>query len=50
MLQLLKLPCGLAATLLAAICLNAGHATAGRSVNVGMKATFSSPPYLLELL
>ncbi|KAK9777651.1 putative UDP-glucose:glycoprotein glucosyltransferase [Seiridium cardinale] len=50
MLKLLKLPCGLAATLLAAICLNAGHASAGPSVNVGMKAAFPSPPYLLELL
>ncbi|KAH6652055.1 UDP-glucose:glycoprotein glucosyltransferase [Truncatella angustata] len=50
MLRLLKLPGGLAATFLAAICLNAGSATAGPTVTVGMKAAFHSPPYLLELL
>ncbi|KAH8668454.1 UDP-glucose:glycoprotein glucosyltransferase-domain-containing protein [Xylariales sp. PMI_506] len=50
MLRLLKLPCGLAAALLATLCLNAGSVAAGPSVNVDMKAAFSEPPYLLELL
>ncbi|KAK7918413.1 UDP-glucose:Glycoprotein Glucosyltransferase [Apiospora marii] len=49
MIQLLKLPCGIA-TLLAAVYFNAQHVAAGPSVNVGMKAAFPSPPYLLELL
>ncbi|KAI0127833.1 UDP-glucose:glycoprotein glucosyltransferase [Xylariales sp. AK1849] len=50
MIRLFQLPCGLAAALLAAICLHAGSAAAGPSVNVDMKAAFPSPPYLLELL
>lgn len=52
MIRLFKLPCGLAAALLAAICLNPSHvvAAAGPSVNVAMKAAFPAPPYLLELL
>ncbi|KAI1371922.1 glycosyltransferase family 24 protein [Hypoxylon crocopeplum] len=50
MIRLLQLPCGLAATLLAAFCLNAGHAVAVPSVNVAMKAAFPAPPYLVELL
>ncbi|KAK6852182.1 UDP-glucose:Glycoprotein Glucosyltransferase [Apiospora arundinis] len=50
MIQLLKLPCGVATALLAAAFFNAHHAAAGPSVNVGMKAAFPSPPYLLELL
>jgi UDP-glucose:glycoprotein glucosyltransferase len=50
MLRLFKLPGSLAAALLAAISLNAGNASAGPSVSVGMKAAFSAPPYLLELL
>ncbi|ORY67201.1 family 24 glycosyltransferase [Pseudomassariella vexata] len=50
MIRLLKLPCGIAATLLAAVCLNADHVAAAPSVNVAMKASFPSPPYLLELL
>ncbi|KAI1880384.1 hypothetical protein JX265_002005 [Neoarthrinium moseri] len=50
MIRLLQLPSGLAAALLAAVCFNAGHATAAPSVDVAMKAAFPSPPYLLELL
>ncbi|KAI4595123.1 hypothetical protein KJ359_007098 [Pestalotiopsis sp. 9143b] len=50
MLRLSKLPGSLAAALLAAVCLNANNASAGPSVSVGMKAAFSAPPYLLELL
>ncbi|KAI0189575.1 UDP-glucose:glycoprotein glucosyltransferase [Xylaria flabelliformis] len=50
MIQLLKLPCSLAATLLAAVCLGPGYATAGPSVHVAMKAAFPAPPYLIELL
>ncbi|KAF3059546.1 UDP-glucose:glycoprotein glucosyltransferase [Daldinia childiae] len=45
-----ELPCGLAATLLATLCLNLGHVVAGPSVNVAMKAAFPAPPYLVELL
>ncbi|KAI2635587.1 glycosyltransferase family 24 protein [Hypomontagnella submonticulosa] len=50
MIRLLKLPCGLAATFLAALCLNSGHVVAGPSVNVAMQAAFPAPPYLVELL
>ncbi|KAI0382581.1 glycosyltransferase family 24 protein [Hypomontagnella monticulosa] len=50
MIRLLKLPCGLAATLLATLCLNPGHVAAGPSVNVAMQAAFPAPPYLVELL
>ncbi|KAI1454617.1 UDP-glucose:glycoprotein glucosyltransferase [Annulohypoxylon moriforme] len=50
MIRLFKLPCGLAATLLAALCLNTGHVVAGPSVNVAMRAAFPAPPYLVELL
>ncbi|KAI0475174.1 UDP-glucose:glycoprotein glucosyltransferase [Xylariaceae sp. FL0804] len=50
MIRFLKLPCGLAATWLATVCLNTGYATAGPSVNVAMKAAFPVPPYLVELL
>lgn len=49
MIQLLKLPYGIA-TLLAAVYFNAHHVAAGPSVNVGMKAAFPAPPFLLELL
>ncbi|KAI1100428.1 UDP-glucose:glycoprotein glucosyltransferase [Jackrogersella minutella] len=50
MIRLLKLPCGLATTLLAALCLNSGHVAAGPSINVAMQAAFPAPPYLVELL
>ncbi|KAI0599644.1 UDP-glucose:glycoprotein glucosyltransferase [Biscogniauxia sp. FL1348] len=50
MIRFLQLPCGLAATLLATVCLNSRHVAAGPSVNVAMKAAFPSPPYLIELL
>ncbi|KAI1501524.1 UDP-glucose:glycoprotein glucosyltransferase [Biscogniauxia marginata] len=50
MIRFLQLPCGLAATLLAAICFNSGYAAAGPSVHVAMKAAFPAPPYLIELL
>ncbi|KAI1117857.1 UDP-glucose:glycoprotein glucosyltransferase [Nemania sp. NC0429] len=50
MIQLLNLPRSLAAALLAAACLGPGHASAGPSVHVAMKAAFPAPPYLLELL
>ncbi|KAI0023933.1 UDP-glucose:glycoprotein glucosyltransferase [Xylariomycetidae sp. FL0641] len=50
MIRLLQLPCGLAATLLAALCLGPGHVVAGPSVNVALKAAFPAPPYLIELL
>jgi UDP-glucose:glycoprotein glucosyltransferase len=50
MIRLLQLPCGLAATLLAALSLQPSHVHAGPSVNVAMKAAFPAPPYLLELL
>ncbi|KAI1385337.1 glycosyltransferase family 24 protein [Hypoxylon trugodes] len=50
MIRLFQLPCGLAATLLAALCLNSGYVAAGPSVNVAMKAAFPTPPYLVELL
>ncbi|KAI1483752.1 glycosyltransferase family 24 protein [Daldinia eschscholtzii] len=48
--RLFQLPCGLAATLLATLCLNSGHVIAGPSVNVAMRAAFPAPPYLVELL
>ncbi|KAI0165086.1 UDP-glucose:glycoprotein glucosyltransferase [Hypoxylon sp. FL1284] len=48
-MRLFKLPCGLAAALLAAL-LNSGYVVAGPSVNVAMKAAFPAPPYLVELL
>ncbi|KAH8160675.1 hypothetical protein CIB48_g7562 [Xylaria polymorpha] len=50
MIRLLKLPCSLAAALLAAVCLGPSHVTAGPSVHVAMKAAFPAPPYLIELL
>ncbi|XDG04931.1 hypothetical protein ABKA04_004546 [Annulohypoxylon sp. FPYF3050] len=50
MLRFLKLPCGLAATLLAALCLDPSYVIAGPSVNVAMRAAFPAPPYLVELL
>lgn len=50
MMRLLNLPCGLAATLLATVCLGPSHVTAGPSVHVSMKAAFPAPPYLIELL
>ncbi|KAI2471141.1 UDP-glucose:glycoprotein glucosyltransferase [Annulohypoxylon bovei var. microspora] len=50
MIRFFKLPCGLAATLLAAFCLNSGQVVAGPSINVAMKAAFLAPPYLVELL
>ena len=50
MIRLLKLPCGLAATFLATLCLIPGHVAAGPSVNVAMQAAFPAPPYLVELL
>ncbi|XXH01202.1 Glycosyl phosphatidyl inositol protein transamidase complex subunit [Hypoxylon texense] len=48
-MRLFKLPCGLAAALLAAF-LNSSRVIAGPSVNVAMKAAFPAPPYLVELL
>ena len=45
MLRLLQTPCSLYMALLAIL-----GASAGPSVNVGLKAAFSSGPYLLELL
>ncbi|KAI1080300.1 glycosyltransferase family 24 protein [Whalleya microplaca] len=50
MIRFLKLPCGLAATLLATICLAPSGVVAGPSVNVAMRAAFPAPPYLVELL
>ncbi|KAI0872841.1 UDP-glucose:glycoprotein glucosyltransferase [Hypoxylon argillaceum] len=50
MIRLWSLPCGLAATLLAAVCLGPGHVAAGHSVHVAMKAAFPAAPYLIELL
>ncbi|KAI0205990.1 UDP-glucose:glycoprotein glucosyltransferase [Astrocystis sublimbata] len=50
MISLMKLPCSLAAALLAAVCLGPSYVTAGPSVRVDMKAAFSAPPYLIELL
>ncbi|KAI1277855.1 UDP-glucose:glycoprotein glucosyltransferase [Xylaria sp. FL0933] len=50
MIRLLRLPCSLAAALLATVCLGPGHVTAGHSVHVAMKAAFPAPPYLIELL
>ncbi|KAJ2984948.1 hypothetical protein NUW58_g5796 [Xylaria curta] len=41
---------GLAAALLATVCLGPSHVTAGPSVHVAMKAAFPAPPYLVELL
>ncbi|KAI0431302.1 UDP-glucose:glycoprotein glucosyltransferase [Xylaria sp. FL1042] len=50
MIRLLRLPCSLAAALLATVCLGPGYVTAGHSVHVAMKAAFPAPPYLIELL
>lgn len=50
MLQLLQLPGGLVAALLAALVPGPACVAAAPSVNVAMKAAFPSPPYLLELL
>lgn len=44
------LPWGLAGALLAATYLRSVCVTASPSINVGLKAAFSSAPYLLELL
>ncbi|GAP85192.1 putative UDP-glucose:Glycoprotein Glucosyltransferase [Rosellinia necatrix] len=49
-IRLLNLPCGLAAALLAAVCIGPSHVTASHSVHVAMKAAFPAPPYLIELL
>ncbi|KAI8959527.1 glycosyltransferase family 24 protein [Daldinia sp. FL1419] len=48
--RLFQLPCGLAVTLLAILCLGPDHVVAGPSVNVAMQAAFPAPPYLIELL
>ncbi|KAH9904549.1 UDP-glucose:glycoprotein glucosyltransferase [Xylariomycetidae sp. FL2044] len=48
--KLLQLPCGLAAALLAGVCLPSSYVVASPSVNVAMKAAFPAPPYLTELL
>jgi hypothetical protein len=45
MIRLSQLPWGLAVALLAAL-----PVSAGPSINVALKAAFSSAPYLLELL
>ncbi|KAI1826607.1 UDP-glucose:glycoprotein glucosyltransferase [Xylaria intraflava] len=50
MIRLPNLSGGLAATLLATLCLGPSYATAGPSVHVAMKAAFPAPPYLIELL
>ncbi|KAI0520861.1 UDP-glucose:glycoprotein glucosyltransferase [Xylaria bambusicola] len=50
MIRLLSLPGGLAATLLAAVCLGPNYVTASHPVHVAMKAAFPAPPYLVELL
>ncbi|KAI0535013.1 UDP-glucose:glycoprotein glucosyltransferase [Xylaria digitata] len=50
MIRLLSLPCSLAATLLAAVCLGPSYVSASHSVHVAMKAAFPAPPYLIELL
>ncbi|KAI2602668.1 UDP-glucose:glycoprotein glucosyltransferase [Hypoxylon sp. NC1633] len=50
MIRLLQLPCGIAATLLATLCINSSLVVAGPSVNVAMRAAFPAPPYLVELL
>ncbi|RDW68029.1 hypothetical protein BP6252_09425 [Coleophoma cylindrospora] len=49
-MAIFKLPWGLAGTLLASTYLHSLCASASPSVNVGLKASFSSAPYLLELL
>jgi hypothetical protein len=46
----LNLPWGLTGALLATTYLHSICASAGPSINVGLKASFSSAPYLLELL
>lgn len=50
MIRIMKLPCSLAAALLALLCHGPGCAAAGPSVHVAMKAAFPAPPYLVELL
>ncbi|AEO67685.1 glycosyltransferase family 24 protein [Thermothielavioides terrestris NRRL 8126] len=50
MLQLSRLPWGLAAAVLAATWLPSARVAASPSVNVALKAAFPSPPYLVELL
>ncbi|KAI0394454.1 glycosyltransferase family 24 protein [Xylariaceae sp. FL0594] len=50
MIRIMKLPCSLAAALLALLCQGPGYAAAGPSVHVAMKAAFPAPPYLVELL
>ncbi|KAK4240728.1 glycosyltransferase [Achaetomium macrosporum] len=50
MIRLSQLPWGLTAAILAATWLGPTQVTASPSVNVALKAAFSSPPYLVELL
>ncbi|KAK3376034.1 glycosyltransferase family 24 protein [Lasiosphaeria ovina] len=50
MIRLSQLPWGLAAAILSATWLPALQVAATPSVNVGLKAAFPSPPYLVELL
>lgn len=50
MLRLAQLPVGLTAAILAATCLPSTLASAAPTVNLGLKAAFPSPPYLVELL
>jgi UDP-glucose:glycoprotein glucosyltransferase len=45
-----RLPWGLTAALLASTYLHSLCVSASPSINVGLKAAFSSAPYLLELL
>jgi len=45
-----KMPWGLSGALLATIYLHALRAAASPSINVGLKTSFDSAPYLLELL
>lgn len=49
-MAVLGLPWGLAGALLASTYLPALCASATPSINVGLRASFSSAPYLLELL
>jgi UDP-glucose:glycoprotein glucosyltransferase len=46
----LKIPWGLAGALLATAYLHALRALASPSINVALKTSFDSAPYLLELL
>lgn len=49
-MRALKIPWGLAGAFFATIYLHAFHAAAGPSINVALKTSFDSAPYLLELL